>query len=253
MSPLWPDRLHVGLFPGHCWLQQGKAITETSIACPQPDDYLLALDALLDKPSKALHPGSRLALTVSDSLAASIALPWQAELTETAELEAYARICFENAGIEVGADWALATYFRRYGAQGLAYALPAAWLEQVLASLQRRNLRLQGVLPASAAAYSLHAFPAKQALSLLLLREPTRITALVYAQGKLQARDVEPVTRSEQEAGNRLLRRLSVQHGEFARVDTWSPFGPEADAPARYIAASWPTAEVRTFARTAWC
>ncbi|GLR13670.1 hypothetical protein GCM10007907_24600 [Chitinimonas prasina] len=253
MSLLWPDRVHVGLFSGHCWLQQGKASTEAPIACPQPDDYLLALDALLDKPTKALRPGSRVALTVSDSLAASIALPWQAELTEAGELATYARICFEQAGIEVGADWVLATYFRHYGAQGLAYALPAGWLEQLGASLQRRGLRLQGVLPASAAAYSLHACPAKQTLSLLLLREPTRITALVYVLGKLQARDVEPVTRSEQEAGTRLLRRLSVQHGNFARVDTWSPLGPEADIPARYIAASWPTAEVRTFARMAWC
>ena len=157
MSLLWPDTVHVGLFPGASWLKtkRTKGIQPFSDAQAHDPGALLGdLETALDALTEKLCKGSNIVVTVSDSIAAVTTMPWQSALSRTDELKNYARICFEKLGMEIDDGWTMHAEFRDYGAMGLAYALPNAWLVELIEMLKARDLKLQNVLPASARIYS---------------------------------------------------------------------------------------------------
>lgn len=255
MSPLWPERISAGLFPGRFWLEGRRAAVQHSLrSAPLPGTAPLShgLEALLDERADAIRKGSRIALTVSDGVAAVIALPWQDDLHGTDELEAYARICFEKQGLKIDEGWIIRTVFRHYRATGIAYALPRAWLTDLLQLLGGRGLKLTGVLPVTAAAFCGQRIDRGGGRTLLLLREETRISALIYGLGKLQGYDVEPATTSGRDAGLRLLRRISGGNGDIARLLEWSSESPAQAKPEHGASLCLPGTEVRALPRTIW-
>ncbi len=225
---LFSESAYIGLFPGLCRLQRGRS-AEWQMAEPEdatPAALANALRELLDKPTPPLKKGAQLTLAVSDTVAAIVTLPWQEGLRKEGELHSYAQVYFEKLGIKLDHHWVLQVEFRHYGAMGIAYAVPKDWLESLLAAMHEKKVKAVTILPLSVAAYSRVTLSNKSGLYLLLLQEKTHLVAMVYRNGKLIARDVEPVARSTEEACNRLMLRIKVEHestcAAMAGVAFWS-------------------------------
>lgn len=252
MSHLWPDKLVGGLFPGQCWLKRASA-EEVHAPCDvTPEAMLAALGAMLDGMGGKVRKGTKVALTVSDSIGALVALPWHEQLTSPDEVQGYAIACFEKQGIAIGARWAMHAEFRSHGSMGLAYALPKDWLGNLVTLLEARGLQLERVLPVSAMAYWQVPLDVKQGQKLVLLREPQRISVLVYDRTGLQGMDVESITGSVLEAGRRLLRRASAYYPQVAGVVDWSATLEEGGKPPAFVTECLPDAAIVPVKRFAW-
>ena len=250
MLRLWPETITAGLFPGYCWVRRG-AVRTAGAADGAPDMLLAELGTLL---SRLPAPGKRprnLHLVVSDGLAAVTQLPWQEKLTSKAELAAYASACYERQGDDIDDTWATQTGFRHFGAAGLAYALPQAWLRQLKTVADQSGATLKTVLPVSAAAYWRRPASPGGGQSVLLLNEARRLTGLVYEAGRLARVDVQPVTQDPAVAGTRLLTRLVAGHGQIRHVGFWSAAEDSAVAPP-YIQFCLPDAAVTIMPAGAW-
>jgi hypothetical protein len=156
---------------------------------------------------------ANLSLVVSDSVAAIAPLPWQDGLSSEAELRGYAQICFEKLGYDISGNWVLRVEYPRYGAGGLAYALPRDWMLALLAILENRQLRLTGVLPISALLFTGVPETARPGLTIVLIFEATQHGVLVFENGALASRDVEPFAQSIEKTCHRLLARAGWSKG----------------------------------------
>lgn len=258
MSLLLPETIYVGLFPGQCWLHSRRIKEEPSLALAQtadPQALLGALETMLDDKGAAVRKGSRVVISVSDSVSALVTLPWQEALRTPEELDAYAKACFENQGMVINDSWVMRTEFRRHRSNGIAYALPLAWLTQLLTTLKDRGLRLHRALPIAAAAYCAEPGTSKAGQRLVLLQERHRISALTYGTEGLLGFDVEPIVTGSEIAGTRLLRRMSAKGGDIAHVSIWSPELPELpeQAPsADFITTCLTDIKVQRLVRGAW-
>ncbi|HEY8023547.1 MAG TPA: hypothetical protein VIF60_03205 [Burkholderiaceae bacterium] len=172
----------------------------------------MALSALLAQQTPPLKKGAKITLTVSDTVAAITTLPWQEGLRKEDELHSYAQVYFEKLGIKIDHQWVLHVEFRHYGATGLAYAFPKSWLETIVAVADEKKVDIETILPISAAACSRVKLSSKSGLFLLLLHEKTHLAALVYRDGNLIARDVEPIAQFADESCNRLMLRVKGAH-----------------------------------------
>lgn len=251
MSRLLPETVTIGLFPGTCWLRRGGRDTEHACGAG-PQALLQSLESLLDGQAKPVGRRGRVQIQVSDSLAAIAVLPWQEQLRAADELHAYAHACFEQQGIRLDEGWVMQTAYRRFRSGGLAYALPQAWLAQLLGLLAKRGLRLQSVLPISAAAYWRAQGASLHGQDLLLIQEAQRLTALIYEDGSLLAHDVQPVTGDGlAAAGGRLLRRVTACHRAVARLRHWPAAQIKADTPD-FIVNCLPEAAISPLLRHVW-
>jgi hypothetical protein len=225
---LWPETVVAGLFPGGCWLQRrGVEIARADApACATPAQLLAALAAMLDGMERPLRRRTRVQLLLSDSLAAVVSLPWQELLRSEQEQRGYALACYERHGMQVDDSWVMQAGFRHFGGQGLAWALPAAWLQELLELLGARGLGLVSALPVTAAAYWRGA-TAGAARRLVLLREQSRLAVLTYEGGRLSGLDVQPVAGGEAASLARLLKRVAAGQAEPARLDEWSAMDSE--------------------------
>jgi hypothetical protein len=253
VSPLWPEVLSIGLFPGACWLRRARG-TETPIQCEpgaDPHAMLLALASFLDA-DKAIRKGSRVDVTVSNCMAAITALPWQGNLHRPAELQSYAQVVFETLGMTIDDSWAMHVEFQRHGATGLAYALPKAWMTALIELLEKRGLRLRTILPVSAAAYCRHKTSRSIGNTLLLLQDAAQSSAMVFDGAGMVGYDVEPVIGSAAESSIRLLKRMSARYERIAQIFHWSPVAPDAAPSMHFVADCFPDAKVSLLARSAW-
>jgi hypothetical protein len=221
---LWPEEIQIGLFSDHCWLRKGRSGAVRDYPVESSDGalpLLRMLEAMLDDAANAVQAGSSVVLTVSDTLAAIVALPWQDSLRRPEELKRYARILFERNGTEIGSDWAVHGEAAGYESLGLAYAFPHSWLSDLEQIVVSRSLRLLRVLPASGAALHLRRGSLGVGHTLFVLKEQRRASVLSYVDGALASFDVEPATASTDDAMLRLLRRTSARCGPVARVTEW--------------------------------
>jgi hypothetical protein len=210
------------------------------------------MEAMLNEHAVVLRKGSRISLTVSDSVAAIATLPWLDALHRQTELENYARICFEKQGVVVDDNWVLRVAIRRYRSMGIAYAIPRDWLAELVQLTGAKGLRLTTVLPISAAAYFGTRAYRGGGLTLQLLREENRASALIYDGAHLVGCDVEAVTASANESGVRLLRRIGASHGKITRVVDWSSEPHEHAKVANFISLCLPEAETSLLHHGAW-
>lgn len=245
MLRLWHERVVGGLFPDQCWLRvrRNDAVVQPGDARADAQGMLRRFDALLAQHATPSWRGNKVSLTVSDTVAAILPLPWQERLIRPAEIDAYARALFERTGQALDGSWALRSHFRHYRAMGLAYAVPKAWLGQLDELISAHGMRLDSILPVSAAAFGMCQRPRHPKTTAIFLREATRTSALVHDASGLIAYAVEPATSTHQDAAARLLARIGGTH-DVAAVGAWPP--SEADDTA------WP-ALVARFAPAAAC
>lgn len=247
MLRLWPRTIAAGLFPERAWLRLGRG----KLLAAEGGDMPQVLDDLLAQHAAVIGRGAKIDLTVSDTVARIVSLPWQARLSGPAELLAYAHICFEQIGRPLDAGWALHGYFRHHRATGLAYALPVAWLEQLHAVVGKHGLRLNSVLPVSAAAFSLYPRPGAGKPAALILRETGRTTALVHGAAGLSDYMIEPATRSNPESAMRLLHRLHAMHA-IASICDWSTCDASQIDLAKSVEQALPEIAYRLLEVDAW-
>ncbi|MBA5689972.1 hypothetical protein [Rugamonas apoptosis] len=256
MLRLWPETIVAGLFPGACWLQHGRHRVDFPAdgrSWTGADDLLRALDAMLGDFAKSAGKHARLRILVSDSVAALAALPWQEQLSSTAELNAYALACFEHQGQPLDEGWIMQATFRRFRGAGLAYALPRPWMEQLLEIAALRSVRLDGILPMSAAAYWRRRRADPRVPTVLLLLEMQRITALIYDRGQLLTNDVQPVTGDAKSSMARLLRRVSASHDVIGRAEWWSARSADMEFVPAVFEQCLPNVNVLALDEKEWC
>ncbi|MES2130504.1 MAG: hypothetical protein V4463_24795 [Pseudomonadota bacterium] len=253
MLRLWPESIHAGLFGGQCWLQRRGAPRSAAQALGgsgTPAELLSALSSLLDEHGATLRRGTRINILVSDGIGSVITLPWQDALRSKDELSAYAHACFAQAGETMDEAWVMRTEFRQYRKTGIAYALPRVWMLQLLELLASLGLRLGSVMPVSAQAYCCHKVVATDMPALLLLREPTRTSALYFGKEGLIGIDVEP--HASPRAGERLMRRQNAQRQGIGQACYWAPATQEDEAIAALFKLYWPDVTVTRIDSHAW-
>lgn len=210
-----------------------------------------AFDAMLAQLAEKVASGGRVTLTVSDSVAAIVSLPWQGELKRPAEIDAYAQACFERVGQHLNDRWAMRSYFRHYRAMGLAYAFPVAWLDALIDIVRSRGMHLESVLPVSAAAFGRHRRPAAQGAGVVILREANRTSALVYGEAGLADYASEPATHNRPDSTTRLLRRLGAAH-EISSIADWAPHSSDREDWAELVRGCLPKAAYIRLGRDVW-
>ena len=222
MLRLWPETVRIGLFDQHSWVTRGGPTTPVdSVAGQGGDAYLDTLASVLNNSSRPIAKGSKLALTVSDTLALVHAIPWQGELSGPDELERYARACMINSGIDIGGEWELQTDFPNYAGMGLAVALKCDWMLKLVALCEAHDMKLLSVLPVSSRAFA-HRRSKRRSDDMQILMESKRCTALTYGSKGLVACDVEPIAGKPDMALQRLIRRTHATRPAVPRIGLWS-------------------------------
>lgn len=229
MLRLWPEKIRIGLFPGHCTLQRGRATERMEFAPGAGLPNLLhALGELLER-AKPFGRFASVEVFVSDGFGRFTLVPWQRKLDSHDQIQAYGRACLEASYGLGGEDWVLHAGFRHHGAAGMAAALPASLVETVSELLAQHGMRLRAMMPVVAAAYWYHKSKRKAGASLLWLEEQGRLTAFAYRAGRLQSIDVEPVLGREG-AAIRLSNRVQLANEGLSHVDAWSSLRMPCDA-----------------------
>lgn len=257
MSRLWPEAVQGGLFPGNCWLAGGKGKRDllASVATGnRAPELLQGLEQCLIQTEANRKGWASLSLVVSDSIAAIAPLAWQDGLNSQAELHGYARICFEKFGYDIGADWVLHVEYPRYGVAGLAYAMSRDWLASLVTTMEARRMRLTRVLPISAMMFGGGPEIARAGLTAVLLFEATQHCVLLFENGALVARDVEPFAQSIEKTCHRLLARTLANR----KVDGENPLNllwwayKEIEFPKDVIETHAANTKVTQVAQGAW-
>jgi hypothetical protein len=243
-----------GLFHGHCWLsrkdiEHGCAPLAGNDA---PAALLAALSTLLDQHGTTLRKRTKVSLVVSDSLAALLPLAWHAELNTPDEIHAYAKACFLKRGEEINDAWIMHAAFRHYGEAGLAYALPRAWVQALVALLAARGLVLDRVLPITAQAYWKVRRRALAGQEIVLLREANRTSTMVFDATGLLGIDAETGAGMMEASGRRLVGRLAAYHPEIKVVQEWSEEGVATRRQAAFVTELFAEAGVEQVHRSAW-
>lgn len=256
MSLLWPDALEAGLFPGHCWLATGGRKREVLAAIADPvasSELLEGFNQCLAQSDGKWKGRAVLSVVVSDSIAAITPLSWQDGLKGAAEWHGYAQLCFEKLGHDIGADWVMHVEYPRHRATGLAYALPRQWMQALLAKAEEKRMRLERVLPVSAQAFT-GIEPDRTGTTIVLLFEPTQHAALVFDNGALLAREVEPYVQSVSTTCRRLLARIlasrKAEGGQSVHILWWRY--RELVFPIEVIQALAPDAKLAPVVDGAW-
>lgn len=254
MLRLWPETLYASLFPGTSWLIAGRGPSPVLKDSTGDDigDLLVGLDTLLSALPRKARGRMRLHLTVSDSVGTMAMLPWQEKLSGQVELDAYARAYLERDACHIDESWVTYTCFRKFRSGGLAYALPRLWMGELIAVCEKFQVRLETVLPVSAAAYWRTEFGRGSAQRLLVLIEPHRLSALVYDVGRLMLVDVQPITHDFNIAGTRLLLRIFARYQAIGEVRYWSACDMGTSLSPQFIRACLPNAVVSQLSQNEW-
>jgi hypothetical protein len=212
--PLLRKRQTLLLLPDQVLYGEGMTPLTIEQGSAGYDALLAAFTAALLQAKGASRRKLRISLCVADSLAAIVELPWQPALVRAAEIDRYAEAQFEHRGQGLDGNWVMFSYFRHYAANGIAYALPADFVRRLQETALSCNVIIDSLLPLSAFAYARQRLPRRGSggAKALIVREPSRVTALVAGRSGLMAYATEPVTGNRERSVERLLRRL---HGEY--------------------------------------
>lgn len=230
MLRLWPERLTAAIFPDVCRLHGAnrEEIGTYTPASLSGFDVVDCLVQLLD--ANPQRGRTEMEVIVSDSVARSIPLPWQDGLANDEQYEGYARACFERAGFELNDEWVVQGAYRHFRGGGLGYALPRALVMAVENQLTERGIRLRSVMPMSAYAYWRHPNGARNGKRVLLLREESRLSALLF-DGKICAGlYVQPMGTGAADAARRLSTMLDTVFPGISGIQYWTPQADEAEA-----------------------
>ncbi|AXM94998.1 hypothetical protein ACU5P1_13495 [Pseudomonas plecoglossicida] len=219
MSHLSPDRFcavlgaeGVGLGRWHAnqhqWL--GSRAFSCDAAQPAWEPALQALAALL---AEHAVRGAQLRVLLSARFSRFCLVPWSDAIGTSAELDAYARACFEHLYGQSLDDWRIVLSPERAGTARIATALPQALLQGLQALGDESRLKLRSVQPYLMAAYNRCSAQLGQGDFLFVLAEPRRSVLLMAAGGAWQQVLAQGCADSDQ-ALQALIDRTCELYGE---------------------------------------
>lgn len=184
-----------------------------------------ALERLL-----AARPRRRgeLAVVLSEHFARFTLVPWSDAIASPAELEAYARLRFEEIYGEGVAGWTLQLSPEARGEPRLAAAVAGGLLERLAELARNAGLRLASVQPYLMGAFNRLCRPLAGDDFLFLLAEPERSCLLVAREGHWVA--VRSMAGSDADAA---LAVLLERESELQELDAHSPLEIFVHAPGR--------------------
>lgn len=153
MSRFLPDRLHIGIEPGHLTLvrlggwRRRTVVAAEHIALPQEDAQTVAL-AALDRELRAERwKGTRLHLVVADTLARYFISPMPEGTRNPAELREAAALRCEEVFGEESRQWTVAIDLAPLASHLLGCMLRSNWLEEVKRISRDTRLPLAAITP----------------------------------------------------------------------------------------------------------
>lgn len=174
-------RRHRGI-NGNCDLKADQAVADTVASSEQPAGALAAVDAL---EALLAHPqigSGHLSIVVSNHFVRYQLVPWSDDVGTPEELNAYARICFEQVYGGEAVGWQVQVAPERAGSARLAAAIPLTLLDRLRAVVAPTRLRLRAVQPYLMAAFNKLGNAFRHQDFLFVLAEPAR-TCLLAATG----------------------------------------------------------------------
>ncbi|MCY1536514.1 hypothetical protein D9M68_719740 [compost metagenome] len=231
MSPLWPEAYtavlgphSVGLYRRRDRLWLGSAAFDAVGGITWPA-ALAALEPLLAQ----RKPGrTALRVVLSSHYTRFCLVPWSEQLSSPAELEGFARLCFEDIYGPLGEGWSLCLSPEAAGCPRLAAAMPEELLAQLRALARASGMRLASVQPYLMAAFNHHRAALAANDFLFLVAEPGRGSLLLARDGHWAG--VRSVALGE---GDAALHDLIVREGELQELQQGAPIALYLHAPGR--------------------
>jgi hypothetical protein len=247
---LWPDRFIAGVFPETGWLHRAgaKELNRFTVDSTDRKSVAQGLDLLLE--GQRWGRRASLELLVSDSLARVIHLPWQDSVTTEEQRAAYARACFDQAGMVLDDDWLVQAAFRHFRGAGFGYALPRSLVSQVRDQLIERRMALRSIMPLSASAYWRNRCGVHGKRSALMLEEHGRVSAILFDGKRCAGMYAQPTGVGALDAARRLLRTVDAVFPSISRVQLWTLQKGGADA--ELIKKHLPQTSVELLEKTRW-
>lgn len=250
MLRLWPERLFACVLPESGWLQGSgqREVSRYTVDASSPCSVIEGLDKLLEGGAWPARTGVE--VVVSDSIGRVLHLPWQSKLTSHAQREAYARGCFDQAGLALDGDWLVHAAYRDYQGGGIAYGLPRTLVATVREYLAARRLRLRSIMPLSAHAYWWNKTGIRRSKSMLLLEEHRRLNAMLFEDRKCMGIHVQPVGGDKASALRRLSSSVEATFSEVQRVQIWSALPDELGTD--FVKQTFPRASIEHVEKKRW-
>lgn len=230
MLRLWPERLVAVLLQDgvHLYRPGSRAAVHSLPVAGADTGVLDGLTALLDGHPRAAN--TSIELIVSDSAARLIPLSWQDSLQGDQQQAAYARACFSQAGFDLDGDWLVQAAFRHFHGTGLGYALPRSLVVEAQKYLIERRIRLRSIMPMSAHAYWRGKSGIRGERTVMLLRERSRMSALLFDGKKCAGMHVQPMGTGLPDTARRLLNTVDAAFPSVSRIQYWTLGDGEAEA-----------------------
>lgn len=158
MSPLWRDRVGVGIYPDSLtWVRASRGLRPRVIDSgalvlsqdvPYPDQLQTGLRKLIENQT-AEFPRKRAtyAITLCAALTRSALLPWPGVSISDVELEALARASLRRIYSDIDHAWTIRTKIPVYGEPGIAIAMPIAVLSCVEGAFTAARASLESIEP----------------------------------------------------------------------------------------------------------
>ncbi len=187
MSLLWPEAYiavlgpqSVGLYRcrGRQWLGSADFEAVGGVVWPAA---VAALESLLTQrePGRAV-----LRVVLSSHYTRFCLVPWSAQISRLEELDAYARLCFEDIYGAMGEGWRLRLSPESAGCSRLASALSAELLDQLRSLAKACDMRLTSVQPYLMAAFNRYRPAVTEDNFLFLVAEHGRGSLLLATDGQ---------------------------------------------------------------------
>lgn len=220
MLRLWRERLTACVFPhaGRLYRVRGGKVADwtSSVAAENLED---GLERLLD--TYVPRAGATLELIVPDASARLITLPWQNDLVNRQQRQAYAHAYFTHAGFVLGDDYAVEASYHHFGGMGLGLAMPRSLVLSMRERLVHRRIQLRSIMPASAWAYW-RADTVRGRRMALLLHEDRRLSAMLF-DGKICAGfHTQPIGTGLNDAVLRIKAAIDATLPSISLVQYWS-------------------------------
>ncbi|MGQ7817206.1 hypothetical protein ACUTAH_16315 [Metapseudomonas furukawaii] len=231
MSLLWPEALTAVIGPRSLGLYRrdlclGHAVFEAAGGPAWP----AALEALEPLLARSAPGRARLRVLLSSHYTRFCLVPWSDAIGSPAELEGYARLCFEDLYGAQGEGWSLRLSPEAAGLPRLAAAVPEELLARLRALARGARLRLESVQPYLMAAFNRHRAAIGVDDFLFLVAEPER-GSLLQARGGRWA-SVRSVALGADESA---LDDLIARECELQALDADTPLRLFLHAPGRLV------------------
>ncbi|SDN16531.1 hypothetical protein [Pseudomonas jinjuensis] len=235
MSLLSPDR-YVAVLGGSAvglsrqrgktreWLGSVSFIGERFPAWP------LAIDTLECMLREHVRGRAELCVALSSHYCRFCLVPWSEQIVAPAELQEYARFCFDEVYGPPEEQWTLCISPEAAGQPRLAAALPEALLEALRGLAGKLGVRLEGVQPYLMAAFNRFARSLPQKDYLFVVAEPSRSTLLLAGDNRWGAVRSLGVADTDEALDELIARECELRGGD----DAAEPLNVFLHAPGRF-------------------